>query len=67
MDRLGQAFFHNFCPNVDRRLTWLRHPFTVLLAAALVSLLVGLFVHGNGYVLLTCIASILLIARRGPG
>ncbi|MFO0865654.1 MAG: DUF58 domain-containing protein [Gemmataceae bacterium] len=56
----------NFCPRVDERIRWLRHPFTVLAAAALLALLIGVLIHGNGYVLFACLASILAIGVLWP-
>ncbi len=43
-----------------------RHPLSVLTAAAATSLLIGLFLHGNGYVLFACVLAVLALGLAWP-
>lgn len=59
----ARALTDEWCPALDRRL---RHPVSVLAAAGTASLLIGLFLHGNGYVLLACVLAVLAVGLVWP-
>ncbi len=64
---LGRLANHNFCPNFDRRLAaWSRQPLTILIIAAFISGLVGIFLHRNGFVLFAGILATILIGSVWP-
>ncbi|MGF1582565.1 MAG: DUF58 domain-containing protein [Gemmataceae bacterium] len=57
---------HNYCPEFDKSIVWLRHPVTVLITAAIVAALVGYTLHPNGFVLFAGIITILVLGLAWP-
>ncbi len=64
--KLVRLLTHNHCPQFDKSISWLRHPVSVLVAAAVVTAVVGYSVHPNGFVLFAGIVSILVLGLVWP-
>lgn len=56
---LASALTHDFCPGANRFAYWLKHPLAILALAALVSLIIGLSVAPQGYVVCGGIATVM--------
>ncbi len=66
VERIANLLTHDFCPGWNLSMSWLRNPLTVLVSAAAVSFLVGVFLHRNGFVLMTGILLVLAIGIGWP-
>jgi uncharacterized protein (DUF58 family) len=58
---------YDFCPQLNRYVTWIKEPLTILVVAALVSLLLGLLVDERGYVVSAAIAIGIALGIVWPG
>ena len=57
----------DFCPWANRYVYWLKKPLGILIVAAAASLLCGIFVAPQGYVIAGTIAATIVLARSGRG
>lgn len=75
--RLAQAFWinvkrllyagnHDFCPGVNQYVYWLKRPIGWLLAAALASVLVGISIGPQGWVILSIVSAVILLGVAWP-
>ncbi len=65
-EQLLNLLTHDFCPSWNLSVAWLRNPLAVLILAAVASLLVGIFLHPNGFVLMTGILVVLVVGVVWP-
>ncbi|QEG23949.1 DUF58 domain-containing protein [Mariniblastus fucicola] len=61
-----QSANHDFCPNLNRYVYWLKQPFGWCIVAILFSLLVGLSVGPQGYVLASVFLALLVLGTAWP-
>ena len=75
--RLAQAFWinvkrllyagnHDFCPGVNRYVYWLKRPIGWLLTAAFASVLVGISIGPQGWVILSVVSSVIVLGVAWP-
>lgn len=64
--RVGQLLGADFCPGLNRYVYWLKTPLGVLIVAACVSLLGGVTVGSQGYVLFASCVSVIALGLAWP-
>ncbi|MBL8890600.1 MAG: DUF58 domain-containing protein [Planctomycetaceae bacterium] len=64
--RLLYAGNHDFCPGVNQYVYWLKRPIGWLLTAAFASVLVGISIGPQGWVILSVVGSVILLGVAWP-
>jgi uncharacterized protein (DUF58 family) len=64
--RLLYAGNHDFCPGVNQYVYWLKRPIGWLLTAALASVLVGISIGPQGWVILSVVSAVILLGVAWP-
>lgn len=63
---LSRVLNHNFCPSFDPYVYWLKQPIGWVVCAAVASLLTGLFVGPQGFVLMWSLLALIVIGFLWP-
>lgn len=63
---IASALTHDYCPSANRFVYWLKHPLAVLALAAAVSLVIGLLVAPQGYVVCGAITTVMVLGVLWP-
>ena len=66
IDRLSHVLARDYCINLEHRLKWLRSPVTILAQAMIASVLCGLFVHPQGFLLAFALGAVLTVGVVWP-
>jgi uncharacterized protein (DUF58 family) len=64
--RSSALLTRDFCPGLDRYLSWLRRPLVILLLTALSAALCGVYVHPMGFTLLYGVAMVIVLGLAWP-
>ena len=63
---LSQAANHDFCPNANKYVYWMKRPIGWVVAALFFSILIGLFVGPQGYILAFAFLALLVLGLVWP-